>query len=129
MDNRFDIGMQEDFDNMTTELGREVTVYPRADVLTYESQESTDSGLGDGVTEVVFLQELDSEHEMVASGQMNVGDVRFEFLSDSSVEEEGYVSPDTGTTNYKVLKLTKVKNQTNNVIIRIKAFGKKVPNR
>jgi len=129
MANRWDVGIQEDFNNMTKDLGRECTVYPRDDDLTYEGQEDTSSGLGTGVIEIVFLQELDTEHEMIAQGQMDVGDVRFAFLSDSIVEEEGYVSPDSGTTMYKVLKLTKVRNQQNNVIEYIKAFGKKVPNR
>ena len=128
MDNQFDIGMQEDFNNMTQELGREVTVYPRSNDLTYEGQEDTASGLGSGVTEVVFLQELDTEHEVIASGQMDVGDVRFTFKDDTVAEEEGYVSPD-GTIMYKILRLTKVRNQTNNVISYVKAFGKKVPNR
>jgi len=129
MDNRFDIGMQEDFNNMTEELGREVLVYPRVDELTYEGQEDENSGRGTGVTEVVFLQELDTQHEMIASGEMKVGDVRFTFKSDSIAEEEGYVSPDSGTTFYKILQFTKVRNQNNNVISYIKAFGKKVPNR
>ena len=121
--------MQEDFDNMTAELGRTCTVYPRSDDLTYEGQEGTSSGLDTGVSETVFLQELDSEHEVVASGQMDVGDVHFTFQNDTVAEEEGYVSPDSGTTNYKILRLTKVKNQNNNVIIYVKGFGKKVPNR
>lgn len=129
MNNQFDVGMQEDFDNMTYELGREVTVYPRSDDLTYEGQEDTASGLGTGVTEVVFLQELDTQHEMIAAGQMDIGDVRFAFQNDTIAEEEGYVSPDGGTTLYKILKLTYVKNQTNNVISYVKAFGKKIPNR
>ena len=129
MRNQFDIGMQEDFDNMTIELGREVTVYSRLDVLTYEGQEGTGSGLGSGVTEVVFLQELDTQNEMISAGEMAVGDVRFSFKHNSIVEEEGYVSPDLGITNYKVLKLTKVKGQSNNSVTYIKAFGKKIPNR
>jgi len=129
MQNQFDVGMEEDFNNMTYELGREVLVYTRDDVLTYEAQEGTGSGLNTGVTEVVFLQELDSQHEMVASGEMKVGDVRFTFQSDSIVEEEGYVSPDDGITQYKVLSLTKVKGQTNDTVTYIKAFGKKIPNR
>ena len=121
--------MQEDFDNMTAELGRTCLVYPRNDVVTYEGQENTSSGLSTGVSETVFMQELDSEHEMVSSGQMDVGDVHFTFQNDTVAEEEGYVSPDSGTTNYKILKLTKVKNQNSNVSIYVKGYGKKVPNR
>ena len=126
MDNQFDVGMQEDFNNMTLELGREVYVYPRDDELTHEGQEGTDSGLEDPVTEVVFVQELDSEHEMVASGQLDVGDVRMTFLHNSIVEIEGYVSPDKGTSMFKVLTITKVMNQSNNAVVYIKAFGKRV---
>lgn len=129
MNNQWDIGMQQDWDNMTEELGREVLVYPRADELNYEGQEDTSSGLDTGTIEVVFLQEIDTEHEMVQSGQMNIGDVKLTFKSDTLAEEEGYVSPDEGVTMYKILKLTVVKNQSNDVIVYVKAFGKKVPNR
>jgi hypothetical protein len=128
MQNNWDYQMQEDFDNMTTELGRECLVYARDDVLTSEGQEGSSSGLDTGVPETVFLQELDSEHEMVAAGELSVGDVTMTFLAASTAEEEGYVSPD-GTTMYKILKISKVRNQSNNVITYIKAFGKKVPNR
>jgi len=129
MENQFDVGMQQDFDNMTYELGRECLVYTRKESLTHEGQEGEDSKKSSGVLEIVFLQELDTEHEMVAAGQMNVGDVRFIFQHDSIAEEEGFVSPDEGSTNYKILQLTKVKNQTNNAVIYTKAFGKKVPYR
>jgi len=129
MYNNWDIGIQEDFNNMTTELGRECLIYSRINVLTYESQEGEGSGLAPGIKEIVFLQELDSTHEMVQAGQMDVGDLRFEFLSDSIVEPECYVSPDEGITMYKILKITKVQNQSNNAVLYIKGLGKKVPNR
>lgn len=129
MDNNWDSGMQEDYDNMTRELGRECYVYPRNFIESYEGQESSSSYLGTAVSEIVFLQELDSEHELDSSGQFNVGDVRFTFLSDSIVEEESLISPDKGETYYKVLKLTKVKGMTNDKIVSIKGFGKKLPNR
>ena len=129
VDNYWDNQMQEDFNNMTYELGRSCTVYPRDDDLTYEGQEDTSSGLGTGVSETVFLQELDSEHEVITAGQMDVGDVHMTFRHDTVAVEEGYVSPDSGTTLYKILRITKVKNQNNNVITYVKAFGKKVPNR
>lgn len=129
MDNQYDVGMQEDFDNMTRELGRAVYIYPREEEITYEGQENTNSGLGDYKVEVVFLQELDSEHEVVAAGQLDVGDVRMTFLHDSIAEPEGYVSPDKGITFYKILTLTKVMNQTTNAISYIKGFGRKIPKR
>jgi len=129
MNNQFDVGIQEDFDNMTYELGRECYVYERVNDLTYSGQEGTDSELKNPIVEIVFLQELDSEHEMITSGQMNIGDVKFTFKSDSIIKEEYYVSPDLGSTKYKILKLTKVKNQTNDSVLFIKGFGKKVPNR
>lgn len=127
--NNWDKGLQEDYNNMTKELGRLVLVYPRVDELTYEGQSGEESGMEPGQYEYVFLQELDSEHEVIASGQMDVGDVRFTFQHDSVVEEEGYVSPDEGNTLYKVLRITKVRNQTNNEVIYIKAFGRKLPRR
>ena len=129
VNNYWDYQMQEDFDNMTKELGRECLVYPRVNDLTYEGQEDTASGLGTGVTEIIFMKELDSQHEMVASGQMNVGDAHFTFQHDTIAEEEGYVTPDEGSTWYKILKITFIKNQTNNQVISVRAYGKKVPNR
>lgn len=129
MKNQFDLGMQEDFDNMTYELGRECRVYLRKDDINYEGQEDTSSGLGTYMTEIVFLQELDTQHEMIKAGQMNVGDVRFTFQHSTIAEEEGYVTPDEGKTWYKILQLTDVGNQSNNVRTYMKAFGKKVPGR
>jgi hypothetical protein len=129
MDNNYDFGIQKDFDNMTYDLGREVLVYPRADVLSHESQQAEADFLKSGRIEVVFLQELDTKHEMVAAGQMKVGDVRFSFMHNTAAEEEGYVSPDGGKTMYKIINLTYVKNQTYNEIMFVKAYGKKVPNR
>ena len=36
MNRNYDIGIQEDFDNMTDELGREVTLFTKEAVLNYE---------------------------------------------------------------------------------------------
>lgn len=127
--NIWDKGLKQDFDNMTKELGRLVLVYPRQEELTYEGQSNEESGMYPGTFEFVFLQELDSEHEVIASGELAVGDVRFTFRSNSVVEEEGFVSPDKGQTFYKVLRITKVRNQSNNEILYIKAFGRKLPRR
>ena len=129
MNNQFDVGLQQDFDNMTFDLGRKCRVYPRRDTINYEGQEDEDSGLGPYMVEIVFLQEIDTTHEMVSAGQLDVGDIRFTFQHLTIAEEEGYVSPDFGTTLYKILQLTKVRGQSNNEIMYTKAFGKKVPGR
>lgn len=129
MNNNFDEGMQQDFDNMTFDLGREVLVFPRTETLSYESQQAEADFLKTGVKEVVFMQELDSTHEVVQSGQMNVGDARFTFQSGTTAQEEGYVSPDNGKTMYKIINITYVKNMSRNIITYVKATGKKVPGR
>jgi len=129
MQNLWDKGLQTDFNNMTKELGRRVLVYKRDDEMSYEGQSDENSTVEPAISEIVFLQELDTEHEMIASGQMNIGDVRFTFQDNSIAEEEGFVSPDDGTTMYKILKLSKVRNQSTNAIMYIKAFGKKIPGR
>ena len=132
MVNRYDIGMQEDFNNMTEDLGREVWVYPRIDELTYEGQTSETTELlneDEVVKETVFLQALDEENEMVASGMLSIGDVRFTFKNDTIAEEEGFVSPDEGVTYYKILRLTRVGNMNNNESIYVKGYGKKLPKR
>ena len=56
MTEQYDIGMREDFDNMTEDLGREVTIYTREEVLTYEGQSGEDSNNKDyGTKEVAFI--------------------------------------------------------------------------
>lgn len=135
MNTQFDVGLQEDFNNMTNELGREVMVYSRNESLEYEGFEGEANNIEDnpmsaksiGKKEIVFLQELDTKHEAVASGVFKVGDVKFTFLSDSIAEEEGYVVSNNRT--YKILELTKYANMSNNIITDIRAFGKKIPNR
>lgn len=127
MTNQYDVGAQEDFNAMTDDLGRELLVYPKKDDLNYEGQEDTSSGLDTPVTEIVFLQELDSSHEVVVAGQFDVGDVRLLFKSATVAEEEGYVY--ANGLWYKILKLTIVKGMSNDVVLYAKAFGKKVPGR
>jgi len=129
VDNQFDVGMQQDFDNMTEDLslGKEVTVYPREDSLTYEGQESTSSGLGTGVTETVFMQEVDRTNEAVRAGVLNVGDVKFTFKAGTTAEVEGYV--ESNSRNYKIIGLTIVQGQSNNEIAYVLGYGKRVANR
>jgi len=130
MYNQYDVGMQQDFDAMTTDIGRLMWIYPRNDTLSHEGQTSDETEFYQNAREeIIFLQELDTEHEVVASGQMDVGDVRFTFKHDSIAAEEGFVTPDEGTTIYKILKITKVRNQSNNEILWIKGYGRKVPQR
>jgi len=125
--NQYDIGMQSDFNNMTKELGREILVYPRDFSLSHEGQEDEDSILETGVKEIAFVQELDSTHEVVASGQMNVGDLRIEFITSTVAQEESTVVTDGN--EYKLLKFTKVRGMNNNSIVRVFGFGKKIPRR
>lgn len=127
MSNQYDVGAKEDFNNMTWELGREVLVFVRNDTLNYEDQQSDTDFYGTGVTETVFMQELDSKHEVVQAGQFDIGDVKFTFKADSVAAEEGKVT--SNSNDYKILKLTKVRGMNNDDILYIKAFGKKLPNR
>ena len=130
MDNQYDIGAKEDFDNMTEELGTIVTVYPRNTELTYEGQEDENTEINkNGVQEVAFIQPLEETHQMITSGQFNVGDVRFTFKAETTAVEEGYVSPDNGKTWYKVINMTKTQGMSNNIIVSVKAYGKIVPGR
>jgi hypothetical protein len=125
--NQYDVGAQEDFDNMTRELGREISVYTRKFDLDHQGQEDTTSSYEDPVTEVAFLQELDSQHEMIAAGQLNIGDVKIFFLHDSVIGEEDKIIADALT--YKVINVSIIKGMNNNEVLYIKAFGKKVPGR
>ena len=119
--------MQIDFDFMTEEVGRLVKVYPRQDELTYAGQEAIDEDLGLPTEEVALVQELNTTHEVVASGALKVGDVRFTFKSDTVAEEEGYVI-ENGII-YKILDLTYVKGMSQATTVYVKAFGKKIPER
>ena len=123
---QFSAGAREDFDNMTSEIGKSVLVKTRNDVLNYEGQEGTSSGYSTGTYEIVFIQELDSQNEMLAAGELQTGDVKFHFKSDSVAEEEGVVV--WNTNNYKIITLTEVSGE-NDEIIYIKAYGKKLANR
>lgn len=123
----YDKGIMEDFDNMTEELGTTVEVFTRNYDLTHESQEGTDTENMTGKKEKAFIQELETKHEVVASGQFSVGDVRIIFQHDSIVEEECQVL--WKGAYYKVLNLTKTSGMNNDVIMDIKAFGKKLPGR
>jgi len=125
-DFQYALGAQEDFNNMTSEVGKEVVVRARNDVLNYEGQEGESSGYSGSVTEVVFLQELDTTHEMVAAGELKVGDVRLVFQSDTTAEEEGRVT--WNSRDYKIINFTKSRGE-NDEIMDVRAFGVKVPNR
>lgn len=127
MINNWDQGLMEDFDNMTQELGREVKVYKRYLEFTHDEFENENTGEQEYRTETAFVQELDSNSEALASGILSVGDVRFLFKSDSIAEPEGYVIE--GDTKYKIIEVSYIKGQSNNSILYIKAYGKKVPNR
>jgi len=134
--NQFDVGIQEDFDNMTEDIGHIVSIKNRANYLSYEGQESdyTDSHgetvekqFTEPVLEVVFIQELNSKHEVVQSGQLNVGDVRIVAKSNSIIQEESIVT-DNGA-EYKVVELTKTGGMSNSIVMSIVAHGKKLPQR
>ena len=130
MTEQYDIGMREDFDNMTEDLGREVTIYTREEVLTYEGQSGEDSNNKKyGTKEIAFIQPLDETHEMVASGQLNVGDVRFMFKADTIAKEEFIVSPDDGKTAYKILTITRPEGMANDIPVYVKGYGKIIPDR
>ena len=128
MTENYDEGLKEDFDNMTADFGVQVLVFKREDVINYEGQETEDSErIKHSVAETVSMQELDSTHEMVAAGQLDVGDVKFTFQADSIAKEEGYVQKNDKW--YKILEISYIRGISNDKIIYIKAFGKKVPMR
>lgn len=134
--NQYDVGIQQDFDNMTLDISHSVTIFKRTDYLDYEGQESYQDNpdgtihnpqYDEGTEEYAFVQELDTKHEMVQSGQMNVGDVRIVFPSTSTVSEECIVN-DNGV-DYKILSYTKTGGMSNSAIMSIVAYGKKLPGR
>jgi len=124
---RFDVGIQEDFDNMTDEAGIEVTVQTRTEVLTHESQEASGSGYTGGTIEIAAFFEFNTEHQQVQSGEFKVGDAKFTFKSDSLAEEEGRVL--VGSNIYKILKIDRVTGLVANSIVSVTAMGVKIDNR
>lgn len=127
MTNQYDIGIQKDFDNMTRELGTEIVIFNRDYSVTHEGQEGSDTEPGYKHTEIASIQELEAKHEVVASGQLNVGDLKITLQHDSIAQEEGYIEWDNNL--YKILDVTRVRGLRNDVITHITAHGKKVPNR
>ena len=126
-DNLYDQGMQEDFNNMTIELGTEITIYSKTYSLTHEGQEGSSTVEGTNYTETASIQEIDAKHEMVASGQLDVGDLIVTLKHNTVAQEEGYIEWQGNT--YKLLTLTKVRGMKNDVVTHVVARGKKVPGR
>lgn len=127
MKNQFDKGIQEDFNNMTEELGTKFKVYSKEYSDTHEGQEGEDTESGFSKEEIGSIQELDSKHEVVASGQFDVGDLRVTLKHDTIAKEEGYI--EWNDSLYKLLTITKVRGLNNDVITHVVAHGKKVPGR
>lgn len=128
MSNRFDYGIQEDFDNMTKDLAVLVKIYHRNESLDYGGQDSADMFVPSGTyyQEFIFIQELSSKHEMVASGQLDVSDVQMTYVSNSVIEEEDIV--EYNGKYYKVLELNKIEGE-NGQVMYITSFGKKFTRR
>jgi len=129
MNNRWDIGIQEDLDNMTTELGRNCRIYLKSFVLDAAEQEAEPSNRDNFIEEIVMLQELKLENKLIISGAMEVGTVKFTFLANTKIKTEAVVSPDEGITKYKVIKLDIIRNQSNNTILEVKGYGKRISHR
>ena len=128
MKNVLDIGLQEDFDNMTADLGTDdIIINLREYSITHEGQEGENSVDGFKYQETAAIQELDSKHEVVASGQLDVGDVRVTLKHDTIAKEEAFI--EWNNALYKIITITKVRGMNNNVITHVVAHGKKVPKR
>jgi len=144
--NQYDVGMQTDFDNMTHELGQSITFESRERAQSYDNFETfTDprafgippDGIGfpiffllpQGVsyTEIAFIQPLKAEHEVVKAGELDIGDIKCLFKSDSNIAEEYLIFYEGAT--FKVQEVTIVRGLSNDKIAYIKAFGKKVAGR
>jgi len=126
--NRYDVGAKEDYDNMTREMGRECLIFLRDDLLSSDGR-VIENNKTLGTPEIVSLIEMNSTNELIDSGLLSVGSVKFQFMSTSIVENEALVTDDNGITFYKVIKLTKSKNMANNLTMTIKGYGYKLPNR
>ncbi len=128
MDNRWDEGIQEDFNNMTAETGnKNVIVYPREESLTYEGQEGPDSGEGDGRQEIAFLQELNTSHDIVSAGIMKVGDVRIVFQHDTIADVESYIRANARL--YKIMEINFHRGMSGDHIVDVRGYGKRIPGR
>jgi hypothetical protein len=122
-----DAGVAEDFDNMTKEVGRLVTVQSRTQVLGYEGHEGESTTYTSGTQEYAVLQQLNSEHEVVASGEFKVGDFEATMLSTSVVEEEGRIIADN--VIYKVLRVDRINSLGSDAVLYVVAYGKKISRR
>ena len=134
--NQYDAGIQEDFDNMTDDIGHPVMIQNRVDYLDNAGQESdyididgneVDQQYTQPVEEIMFVQEMNSKNEMVQSGKFAVGDVRIVAKSNSIIKEESLITD--GNTQYKIIEYTKTGGMNNSYIMSIVAYGKKLPKR
>ena len=134
--NQYDVGIQQDFDNMTLDISHLITIYKRINFLNSEGQESyqddpdglvNDPQYDSGTEEYAYVQELDTQHEMVQSGQLDVGDVRIVFPSTSTVTPECIVVDNN--IQYKIITYTKTSGMNNQIVMSIVAHGKRLPGR
>ena len=125
--NNYDIGGQEDFDNMTSELGTQVEVYLKDPILTSEGQESVLSGYVGPYTETMFIQELGSTHQVGAEGQFELGDLRIAALSGTRLVPEAIIY--ANSNYYKIMELTYIEGMSNKAILAVSAIGRKIPQR
>jgi len=125
--NNWDKNIRGAFDKMTASLGSTATIYPKATVQTRFGFEGATSSFGTGVIEAVSLQEADSQHAMVLSGQLNIGDVQVTFLSNSVIQEEDEIF--VNSKYYKIIKVSRFMGMNSNVVTDIRAFGKLLPKR
>lgn len=131
---QYDNGIAQDFDNMTYELSQPVVIYNRVNFLDYEEQESVendthglpqDEQYAEPVSEMAYIQELDTKHEMIQSGQMKVGDIRAVLSSKTIIAEEALLY--VNDRQYKILELRYVRGI--HTVMYVEAWGKKLPNR
>jgi len=126
--NEFDFGMQEDFDNMTSELGNAtVVIRLKQTVKNRFGQEVDGSTYSSPIIETAIVQPIDEKNEILATGAYQIGDVEMTFKSDSVIAEEALVY--LNDEEYKAIDITKVRSFNNNLITHITCFGKKIPKR
>jgi len=127
MANAWDKRIQTAFNKMTSRLGYTISIYPKSSATTRQGYESSTSTFGTVVSETAFLQELDSQHVMVLSGQLNVGDVSIVFQSSTVIKEEDKIT--VNSKDYKIIKISKFMGMNSNVVTDVRGYGKLLPKR
>jgi len=125
--NNYDVGLEEDFNNMTLELGTEITIYPRDFQLGVNGQEIEKSCWKKGIQEIGVVNILGEKDEAVAAGFLEVGDASIVLFGNTIAKVEDVVKKNN--KYFKIIKITPIDGFNNDITVSNTARAVKLSNR